>query len=238
MRIILCVTSNTCLRRALILLVTVAGLALGDLMSAEQWKCRAIVIDDHPGPGIGDVAARAVRTQLPAMRILVRMAGHATHVELFPVRIVLVAALATQGTMPARQRKPRQLRMIEADLFPGCCVVAGMAFGAVASLVGILVAVAIDAGAGDAAEQLRPLVATETRGLAVFAEQREPCPGMIETLRGLPSARLMAALAIVAQGSRMRILRSMACHAFGRCAAEHVGLTVTSRALGERMTSE
>ena len=118
MRIILGVTSNTCLRRALIQLVGMAALAFRNLMPAQQRKCGAIVVDDHLGPAVRDVAARAVPTEFSLMWILFGVTGHALHVELFAMRIVLVAALAGQGAMAAEQRETRRFRMIEADLFP------------------------------------------------------------------------------------------------------------------------
>lgn len=118
MRIILGVTSNTCLRRTLIQLVGMAAFALRHLMSAQQRKCGAIVVDHHLGPAVRDMAARAVTTEFSLMRILLGMTGHALHVELFAMRIVLVAALASQGSMAAEQREARRFRVIEADLFP------------------------------------------------------------------------------------------------------------------------
>lgn len=118
MRIILGVTSNTCLRRALIQLVGVAAFALGHLMATEQRKRSAIVVDDDFRPALRHVATRAIRSELPAMRIFFGMAGHAFHVELFAMRVVLVATLASQWKMASGQRETGQLSVIEADLLP------------------------------------------------------------------------------------------------------------------------
>lgn len=118
MRIILGMTSNTCLRCALIQLVGVTALALGHLMATEQRKRSAIVVDDDFRPALRHVATRAIRSELSAMRIFFGMAGHAFHVELFAMRIVLVAALASQWKMTSGQRETGQFSVIEADLLP------------------------------------------------------------------------------------------------------------------------
>lgn len=118
MRIILDVTSNACLRCALIQLVGVATLALGHLMPAQQRECGAIVVDDHLGPAVRDMAARAVTTEFSLMRILLGMTGHALHVQFLAMRIVLVATLASQRAMTAEQRETRRFRVIETDLLP------------------------------------------------------------------------------------------------------------------------
>ena len=118
MRIILGVTSNTCLRRTLIQLVGVTTLALGHLMTTEQRKRGAIVVDDDFRPALRDVATRAIRSELSAMRIFPGVTGHACHVQLFAMRIVLVATLATQWPMTSGQRETGQLRVVETDLLP------------------------------------------------------------------------------------------------------------------------
>lgn len=46
------------------------------------------------------------------------MAGHACHVELFAMRIVLVATLATQRAMATGQGETGELRVVETDLLP------------------------------------------------------------------------------------------------------------------------
>ena len=118
MRIILEMACDASLRRTLIMLVGMTALALGHLMSAEQRKCRAIVVDDDLRPAFRIVAARAIGAEFSAMRVFARMTGYALRIEFFTMGIVLMTTLAAQRTMASGQGETRQLRMIETDLFP------------------------------------------------------------------------------------------------------------------------
>lgn len=62
----------------------------------------------------------------------------------------------------------------------------------------------------------------------MLPDQRESRTPMIEPDRGLPRARLMATLAVVAQCAGMRIVGFVASDAFGRRASEDIGLAMTA----------
>lgn len=115
---------------------------------------------------------------------------------------------------------------------------ARLALDTIAPLVRVVFLVTIVAGAGDAAEQLRTLVAAQARGFAMLAEQWKAGFGVIEALRGFPCTRLMAVFAIIAQSARMHVLGFVAGHALGGSATEHVRLTMTARAFGQRMSTQ
>lgn len=116
--IVLLMAAHARLGRALVELVRMAARAGDQLVAAEQRKRGAVVVDHDLLPRIGDMATRAVVTELAAMRIIRGMAGDALHVELFAMRIVLVAGIASQRRVATRQREAGPFAVIEADLLP------------------------------------------------------------------------------------------------------------------------
>ena len=205
---------------------------------SNQWKGRGIVIDLHGFPVFRGVAALAAFAEFPLVRILAAVAGNAAHVEFVFVQITFMATGTCRTAMGAQQRKFSQPGMIETGGLPGFGIVAGGALDAVPALVGIILAMAVDAGLGRVVVFVRRGMATQTGRLLMFSDQRKTGSGMIESTRRFPRLRLVAALAVGTKRAGMPVIGLVAADAGFRCATVDIGRLVASGTFGLQMPSQ
>lgn len=182
-------------------------------MQADQRKAGELVIErDALAPGRRLVAKPAAAAQLPAVRILSRVAPLARHGWLGTVKGRCVAAFASHLGMRADKCEPRRRVMIEIRFLPCLLRVAGLAFLSIAPRMLVFTAVARDAGAG------KPLVAfldmaRRTRDTSVGSNERKSGLAVIEAANFSPALLVVAASTIVAQVAFVRIGCFVAPHA-------------------------
>ena len=216
----------------------VAGRTACRAMLSDERKGRGIVIDLHRFPVFSRVASLAAFAEFSLMRILASVAGNAAHVEFVFVQITLMATDAGYAAMRAQQRKFGQACMIETGGLPGFGIVAGSALDAVPALVGIVLAMAVDAGLGRIVVFVRSGMATQTGRLLVLSDQGKTGFGMVESARRLPRLRLVAALAVGTERTGMPVIGLVAADARLRRATVDVGRLMASGTVGLQMPSQ
>lgn len=181
-----------------------------------QWEAAQGVIKARITPAGGAVAPGAVTTVLAIVFVIADVAGNTVERGAFELAIT-VAICAGYAGMRIAQREARVV-VIESDVSPAICDMAGLAVCAELAIVMVILAVAVDAAAGGAVK-LAAAVTGTTVCHQVRASQRKRGLVMIEG-DVAPAVSGMAARAVRAKLPIMLIVGLMAANAVFGCAGE------------------
>jgi len=215
--VVLAVARDAVERRVLVRGAQVALLARRDGMKSDQGEARQIVIEKHLcSPPVLVVAALTLLALLPAMDIVGSVTAVAGRSELRLVEGPAMAGLATDLPVRAAQRVGG-LVVVEGDTLPLLDNVAGLALGAIAAPVVVIVAVTTVAGRAQRGLEDPIRVAGGAADLLMSAPEGK---------RGL----------VVVEGDALPLLDNVAGLALGAIAAPvDVVLTVTARTGGAEL---
>lgn len=195
--------------------VNMAGFAPHLRVFSQQWKSRHRgMIEADRFPRLFGVAALAILSVPPFVRIILGMAGVAGDGGLGDLGRLLVAACAGCRAVGPFQGEAGHSIMIEADLLPRPWAMAIGAIGAVGALVRIITGMAGIAGAGRVQVGIARAVAAGAGGCGMAADQRVAGARMIEG-HGFPCCCCMATRTVGAAGSLVGIVLFMTGHAGG-----------------------
>jgi len=212
------VTGVAIQRRSLELLGAMAFLARYDGMASNQRKPGNIVIKGRSTPADISVTLFAANAQLALVPIILLVTGHAGGRQSVAVEVPGMARIAPDLGMRALQWKFRPV-VVEMNRFPLVLIVAGFAFGAISSGVGILNLVAIHASGADASVAFANMAGRAGDGL-VSALERKPRRVVVESLDPAPRGFAVASIAFFAEAAFVRINRLVTVEALSGCLAE------------------
>lgn len=184
--------------------------ALGRAMGADQHELTTVVRIATGLPGILSVAVAAHLTQLAFMRIVAAMTILALLSGLPLVHGSRMACGALDFAVRAAQRELGRLIMVEQAVLPVGGVMTVAAGLAVAALVAVICAMAIDAGLAGVAKMRWVRMATGARCLGMTTDQRKLGLAMVEARRAGPAQAVVAGRTIDAQGATMGIVLAVA----------------------------
>ena len=178
-------------------------------MRAVQRMARVdIVIEMDRRPCIGGVTGLASSSEVTLVVVVFQVTGNTGDIHLVVERILAVAVTAGQLGMVAVQGESRVTRMIELGVFPAGRRVAITAFLSTATVVGVILGVAVEAGRWRRLERL-VFVATGALGFRVLPDQREAGRVVIELHVG-PGDSRMAVGALRTHGIAVHVVRFVA----------------------------
>lgn len=173
----------------------------------ERKFCVPVVIETGIGPAGFLVATLAFVAKRAFVRIVLQVTGYASGRKLVRIQRPTVAGIALCGGVLAQQRIAGLARVIELAL-PVFRRMAGLAFLAIAAFVGVVLAVAGDAGARRILESVIG-VTRFALGRRVLSGERETGLAVIK-FRFLPRFLVMAVVALVAEIAFVFVVLAMA----------------------------
>lgn len=172
--------------------------------SAQRIIRIRIVIENAVRPVIRTVARLAAFSEVAFVVVFFEVTGYAGHLQLVCKRVLAVTVVASDFGVPSCQQKVCVSCMVEGRVEPIGRLMAIAALGAAATIMCVVVGMAVVAGGGCLGERLI-FVTVEASGRQVFAEQRVAGNVVVEFDFG-PAGRRMAVATFGAHGFAVNVV--------------------------------
>jgi len=187
-------------------------------MQAEQRKPRQAVVEDNAvAPTRGSVAAFALLAFLAMVDVVDLMTADALHRQFFLRDVATVAGAADQLAVLTFQRKLGAACVVKARFFPTGFTVAALALCTVTAVVGVVAAVATDAGGVGCLVFDRVDMAGFATYLCMFAFQGKLRVPIVIEIRFTPFALVVAVRTVRSINAFMHIVQRVTAVTAFRC---------------------
>ena len=208
-------------------------------VAMPRWQREArlgAVVEQHGFPIKRVVTTATVRTEASLMRIVRLMAGIAVAAAQTREVVTAMAGLAVQSFMAADKRESGQCHMIEGELCPCRRAVTVRTFWSVASLVHIVLLMAVVTGLPHIGKVLAAMTVVAS-SLGMCARQGKAGRTMIERCCR-PGLRRMAGAAVVAEGACMNVVLAVTGSTFDRRFAVFFAVGMAAVTGGRRVRAQ